>query len=119
VSTSDVDAYLDTVPAIHRQVLSTLRAKIVTTVPDAEEGISYRVPAFRIEGAVVAGFASFTHHMSYLPFSGSVLSDLSDEIAGYTHTKSSLHFTPENPLRDDLVERLIAVRLLEIRRRGR
>jgi uncharacterized protein YdhG (YjbR/CyaY superfamily) len=119
VSTSDIDAYLETVPAVHREVLSALRARILDALPEADAGISYRVPAFRLNGAVVAGFASFTNHMSYLPFSGSVLSELSKEIAGYTHTKSALHFTPGNPLSDDLVERLIAVRVSEIRQRGR
>jgi uncharacterized protein YdhG (YjbR/CyaY superfamily) len=119
VSSSDIDAYLEKVPDHQREALSLLRARILNQVPEAEEEISYRIPAFRIEGAVVAGFASFTNHMSYLPFSGSVLSQLSDEIAPFTHTKSSLHFSTDNPLSDDLVKRLIAVRWDEIRRRGR
>jgi uncharacterized protein YdhG (YjbR/CyaY superfamily) len=119
VSTSDIDAYLNTVPAIHQEVLGVLRARILDALPEAEEGISYRVPAFRVEGIVVAGFASFTNHMSYLPFSGSVLSQLAHEIAPFTHTKSALHFTQDNPLSDDLVKRLIAIRLSEIPQRGR
>jgi uncharacterized protein YdhG (YjbR/CyaY superfamily) len=118
VSTSEIDSYLKTVPTVHREVLDVLRARILDALPEAKEGISYRVPAFRIEGAVVAGFASFTKHMSYLPFSGSVLSELSDEISGFTHTKSALHFTSDNPLSDELVKRLIAVRWSEIRQRG-
>jgi uncharacterized protein YdhG (YjbR/CyaY superfamily) len=118
VSTSEIDAYLKTVPATDREVLGDLRARILDALPEAEEGISYRVPAFRVGGAVVAGFASFTNHMSYLPFSGSVLSELSDEISGFTHTKSALHFTPDHPLSDELVKRLIAVRWSEIRQRG-
>jgi uncharacterized protein YdhG (YjbR/CyaY superfamily) len=119
VSASEIDAYLETVPALQREVLSVLRANILDTVPEAEEGISYRVPAFRLEGAVVAGFASFTNHMSYLPFSGSVLAQLSDEIAGFTHTKSALHFTTDTPLSGDLVKQLIAIRRAEIRHRER
>jgi uncharacterized protein YdhG (YjbR/CyaY superfamily) len=119
VSASEIDDYLTTVPAPHREALSALRVRILDTLPDAEEGLSYSVPAFRVEGAVVAGFASFTNHMSYLPFSGSVLSELSTDIAGFTHTRSALHFTPSNPLSDELVNRLIAVRLSEIRQRGR
>jgi uncharacterized protein YdhG (YjbR/CyaY superfamily) len=119
VSAAEIDAYLETVPALQREVLSVLRARILDAVPESEEGISYRVPAFRVEGTVVAGFASFTNHMSYLPFSGSVLSQLSGEIAAFTYTKSALHFTVDNPLSDDLVKRLIAVRWSEIRHRGR
>jgi hypothetical protein len=40
----------------------------------------------------------FTHHLSYLPFSGSVLSQLADELEGYTMTKSALHFPVDRPL---------------------
>jgi uncharacterized protein YdhG (YjbR/CyaY superfamily) len=119
MSSSEIDAYLENAPDDQREALSVLRARILSSVPGAEEGISYRVPAFRVEGAVVAGFASFTSHMSYLPFSGSVLDQLSDEIAAFTHTKSSLHFSTDNPLSEDLVKRLITVRWDEIRRRGR
>lgn len=119
VSASEINAYLEGVPAHQREVLGVLRARILDAVPGAEEGISYRVPAFRIEGSVVAGFASFTNHMSYLPFSGSVLSQLSEEIAAFTHTKSALHFSADRPLGDDLVKRLVAVRWSEIRHRGR
>jgi uncharacterized protein YdhG (YjbR/CyaY superfamily) len=118
VSSVDVDDYLSAVPAQHRKVLSVLRARILDAVPEAEEVISYRVPAFRVEGGIVAGFASFTKHMSYLPFSGSVLSQLSDEINAYTHTKSSLHFTSTTPLSPELVNRLVGVRWSQIRDRG-
>jgi uncharacterized protein YdhG (YjbR/CyaY superfamily) len=88
-------------------------------VPEAEEVISYRIPAFRVDGVVVAGFASFTTHMSYFPFSGSVLDEVADEISHYARSKSSLHFTLDNPLSDALVGRLISARRAEIRARGR
>jgi uncharacterized protein YdhG (YjbR/CyaY superfamily) len=117
VSRAEIDAYLEGVPVPHRTALELLRTTILESVPEAEEGISYRIPAFRVEGAVIAGFASFKNHMSYLPFSGSVLGELSKEIAPYTHTKSALHFTEDAPLSDDLVKRLIEVRWCEIRRR--
>lgn len=119
MSTLEIDVYLENVPAHQRKALSLLRARILDAAPDAHEGISYRVPAFRVEGAVVAGFASFTNHMSYLPFSGSILSQMPDELAALTHTKSALHFTEDTPLSDDLVRRLVALRRAEIRERGR
>ena len=61
-------------------------------MPEAEQVISYGMPAFRVDGKTVAGFAAFKNHLSYLPFSGSVLSQLADELEGYTMTKSALHF---------------------------
>jgi uncharacterized protein YdhG (YjbR/CyaY superfamily) len=119
MSSHEIDTYLESVPPAHRESLEALRRTILRFLPDASQEISYRIPAFRVEGAVVAGFASFAKHMSYLPFSGSVLAQLSNEIADFDHTKSSLHFTTDAPLSDALVEALIATRLAEIRARGR
>jgi uncharacterized protein YdhG (YjbR/CyaY superfamily) len=87
-------------------------------VPEAEQVISYRVPAFRLGAATVAGFASFKDHLSYLPFSGSVLEQLDDELTGYTRTKSALHFRVDQPLPQALVNRLVAVRLQEAGRQS-
>ena len=114
----EVDAYLATVGEPGRTTLQQLRETILGLVPDAEEVISYRVPAFRVPGGVVAGFAAFKNHLSYLPFSGSVLPALGAEIAEYGHTVSALHFPIDRPLPRALVERLIELRLGEIRERA-
>jgi uncharacterized protein YdhG (YjbR/CyaY superfamily) len=114
VSAAEIDQYLRAVDEPKRQTLQTLRDTILEIVPDAEQGISYRVPAFRIRGKVIAGFAAFKDHLSYLPFSGSVLSALADELDEYTMTKSALHFPVDRPLPETLVRKLIAVRLEEL-----
>jgi uncharacterized protein YdhG (YjbR/CyaY superfamily) len=119
VSAEEVDEYLRAVEEPKRATLAALRRTILEIVPSAEQLISYRVPAFRIDGATIAGFAAFRHHLSYLPFSGSVLSQLADELAGYSMTKSALHFPIDRPLPKALVERLIATRLEEVERRAR
>jgi uncharacterized protein YdhG (YjbR/CyaY superfamily) len=82
VSAEEVDDYLGGVEEPKRSTLEALRRTILEIVPDAEQSISYRVPAFRVGGATIAGFAAFRDHLSYLPFSGSVLSLLADELAG-------------------------------------
>ena len=115
VATADVDEYLRGLKEPKRGTLETLRSTILEIVPEAEQVISYRVPAFRVSGKTVAGFAAFRDHLSYLPFSGSVLSQLADELQGYTMTKSALHFAVDQPLPKTLVEKLIAVRLEEHR----
>ena len=114
MSAEDVDGYLRRIEPPKRSTLEALRRTILEIVPDAEQVISYRVPAFRVGGEPVAGFAAFRDHLSYLPFSGSVLSDLPDELRGYTMTKSALHFPVDRPLPKTLVEKLIAVRLGKI-----
>lgn len=113
MSAEQVDSYLRDLEEPKRATLQELRRTILEVVPEAEEGISYRVPAFRLHGQVIAGFAAFKDHVSYLPFSGSVLGQLADELDGYTMTKSSLHFPIDRPLPKALVKRLIAVRLAD------
>jgi uncharacterized protein YdhG (YjbR/CyaY superfamily) len=116
MSAEDVDEYLRAVEEPKRSTLQTLRRTILEIVPEAEQVISYGVPAFRVRGKTVAGFAAFKNHLAYLPFSGSVLGKLADELDGYTMTKSSLHFPVDDPLPTALVKRLIATRLAEIDR---
>ena len=111
MAAEDVDEYLRRIEEPKRSTLEALRRMILEIVPDAEQVISYRVPAFRVDGKTVAGFAAFRDHLSYLPFSGSVLSELADELRGYTMTKSALHFPVDRPLPKTLVKKLIAVRL--------
>src|SRR4051794_15924813 len=86
VSAEDVDTYLRGVEEPKRSTLQALRRTILEIVPDAEEVISYGVPAFRSRGETVAGFAAFKSHLSYLPFSGSVLGQLQPDLEGYTTT---------------------------------
>jgi uncharacterized protein YdhG (YjbR/CyaY superfamily) len=118
VSAEQVDDYLRAIEEPKRGTLQALRRTILEIVPNAEEAISYGVPAFRLGRDTIAGFAAFKNHLSYLPFSGSVLSQLTDELAGYTTTKSALHFPVDQPLPRALVEKLIDVRLAEIKTPG-
>jgi uncharacterized protein YdhG (YjbR/CyaY superfamily) len=114
VAADDVDEYLRALEEPKRGTLQTLRSTILEIVPEAEEVISYGMPGFRLNGTTVAGFAAFNAHLSYLPFSGSVLSQLADELQGYTMTKSALHFAVDEPLPKALVAKLIAVRRAEV-----
>jgi uncharacterized protein YdhG (YjbR/CyaY superfamily) len=118
VSTDEVDEYVRGVEEPKRRVLETLRRTILEIVPEAEQVISYGVPAFRLRGQSVAGFAAFKTHLSYLPFSGSVLGQLADDLDGYTMTKGSLHFPIDRPLPKALVKKLIAVRVADVDRRS-
>ena len=110
MSAEDIDEYLRRIEEPKRSTLEALRRTILEIVPDAEQVISYKIPAFRVDGQIVAGFAAFKDHLSYLPFSGSVLLELKSELEGYTMTKSALHFPVDHPLPKTLVRKLIAAR---------
>jgi len=119
VSAEEIDDYLRGVEEPKRSTLQAPRRTILDVIPDAEQGISYGMPAFRSQGKTFAGFAAFKDHLSYLPHSGTVLAKLADDLTGYTMTKGSLHFPVDQPLPKAVVKRLIAVRLNEHDRRSR
>lgn len=113
MSRAEIDEYLQGVEEPARSTLEALRRTILEIVPDAEEGISYSMPAFKVRGKAVAGFAAFAHHLSYVPYSGSVIAQVPDA-EPYAGTKSTLHFAFDTPLPKALVEQLIAVRLAQL-----
>ncbi len=110
-----IDEYLDALDKQKRTTLQELRQTILAIIPNAEECISYGMPAFRLEGKVIAGFAAFKNHLSYLPHSGSVIPALSGDLAGYKSTEGSLHFPIDRPLPKALVRKLIATRIKQVR----
>lgn len=114
MSRKEIDAYIANLDEPKRSMLEQLRQTILGIIPEAEECISYGMPAFRLNGKVVAGFAAFKDHLSYLPHSGSVLGELADEVAGYATTKGSLHFPVDQPLPKALVKRLLEARISQL-----
>jgi uncharacterized protein YdhG (YjbR/CyaY superfamily) len=108
-----IDEYLAKVSPRNRAVLQGLRKTIRALVPEAQECISYRLPAFRFQGKIIAGFSATAKGCSYYPFSGTTLKSLASEIKSYTQTKSALHFGPDKPLPTALVRKLLHARIAE------
>lgn len=111
VSAQEIDQYLDALEEPKRATLALLRQTILDFLPGAEQGISYGVPAFKVRGKTIAGFAAFKNHLSYLPHSGSVFPQLKEELKGYSTSSGALRFDIGHPLPAPLVGKLIAVRL--------
>ena len=110
MSKEEVDDYLATLEEPKRSTLSALRQSILDVVPEAEECISYGLPAFRLQGKVIAGFGAFKNHLSYLPHSGSVFPELGDELAVYKTSPGALQFPVDAPLPNHLVKKLVTIR---------
>ena len=108
-----IDEYLAGVSDEQRAALAQLRKLLRTLLPKAEECISYGLPAFRLDGRVVAGFAATKKGCSYYPFSGRTLATLAGELEGYRMTPGSLHFAPAEPLPRALVRKLLKTRIAE------
>ncbi|MCU0269045.1 MAG: DUF1801 domain-containing protein [Acidimicrobiales bacterium] len=114
MASAEIDDYLASVDEPARSTLEALRRSIRAVVPDAEEGLSYGVPAFKVQGRPVAGFAAFERHLSYFPHSGAVVEALAAELAGYRTSKGTVQFALDAPLPDELVAKLVSRRLAEI-----
>ena len=114
LSAAQIDAYLERLDEPKRSTLGQLRRDILRVIPDAEQCLSYALPAFKVTGKTVAGFAAFKNHLSYLPHSGSVFPELTDELAGYEKSSGALRFPLDQPLPAGLVEKLVKIRMRQV-----
>jgi uncharacterized protein YdhG (YjbR/CyaY superfamily) len=112
-----IAAYLKAQPAVHRPMLEQVRRAITRALPQAEETISYKIPAFRINGQVVIYFAGFKTHYSIYPASDALLAALPGELEARRVSKGTLRFSFSEPVPEKLIERIATFRATEIRER--
>ncbi|KQQ08636.1 iron chaperone [Rathayibacter sp. Leaf296] len=104
---SNHDDYIAAAPERFRPLLSTLRAQLARTLPDALEVIEYDMPGFRIGDSIVAGYAAFTRQCGLYLSPGALAAHADDITAlGLKATKTGITFPASKPLPEDLVERL-------------
>ncbi|MFO1171300.1 MAG: DUF1801 domain-containing protein [Hyphomicrobiaceae bacterium] len=108
-----IDAYIAAQPEAVQPVLERLRAIICKALPDAEEAISYGIPAFKLAGRPVIYFAGWKAHVSLYPAVGRVATELADEIAPYKVSKGTLRFDLGKPIPARLVTRIVKIRAEE------
>ncbi len=109
-----IDDYLANVSEDKRSALQELRETIRSLVPEAEEGISYGLPAFRLRGKAIAGFGAGANHLSYYPMSGATTATLQQVLAGYPTSKGAIRFEVGQPLPEALVRKLVEARIAEL-----
>ncbi len=107
-----VDKYLAAIPRDKRAALKNLRRIIRSAAPDAEELISYGMPAFRQHGMIVY-YAAFKDHCSLFIGGPATKTKFAEELRPFLTGKGTVHFTPEKPLPEDLVRRIVKARLEE------
>ncbi len=103
----NIDAYLDALPEKQKSALTHLRKIIRETAPTAEEVISYGMPAYKYHGMLVY-FAAFKKHCSLFSVNNDVFEE---ELQDYKTSKGTIQFSPEKPLSDDLVKRIVQFRM--------
>jgi uncharacterized protein YdhG (YjbR/CyaY superfamily) len=107
-----VDEYLARVPPRFRTALQRLRRTIKAAAPDADEVVSYQMPAFRQNGMLVY-YAAFKDHCSFFVGSAKVRRQFSAELKPFETGKGTLRFTPDRSLPADLVTRVVKARVAE------
>lgn len=111
-----IDEYLAQVSdGDKRQALANLRKAIHAIVPDAEEGFSYGLPAFRLEGRPLVAFAATKKHCSLYPMSPAVIVSLEAELNDFETSKGTIRFSPDKPIPNALLKALIQARIAEIK----
>jgi uncharacterized protein YdhG (YjbR/CyaY superfamily) len=111
-----VEAYLARVPEPARKTLQAVRATLRALLPEATEGMSYGMPAFKLRKKAVAGYAAFDDHCGFFPMSGSVVAALKADLAGYQSSKGGVRFSLDSPLPPQLIEKLVKARLAELQK---
>ncbi len=106
-----VAAHYKNAPSPHKETMLEMRNRILTIIPNAEEVTSYGMPAFKVNGNIVAGLLANKKHVGYYPFSGSVLQLFKKELSKYSHTKSAIHVPIDKPLSKSFLSKLIKVRI--------
>ena len=102
--------YLKTVPPGSRAVLKKLRATIKAAAPGAEEGISYRIPVFKLNGPLVF-FAAYDDHCSLFVPGKALVASLKEELKGFHAKGATIHFTPDHPLPAALIRKIVKARV--------
>jgi len=112
-SVKDVDGYISTFPEETQKLLKRIRTAIRKAAPGAEEGISYGMPVFRMNGKPLVYFAAFKNHIGFyaLPTGHS---EFADELATYKHGKGSVQFPLDGSIPFDLIRRITQFRVWEI-----
>jgi uncharacterized protein YdhG (YjbR/CyaY superfamily) len=113
VTSVDVDAFLAALPADTRAALENLRRAIRAATPGAEESINYGVPAFKYRGRPLVSFGAAKSHCSFYVQSPAVMEAHRDELSSYDTSKGTVRFTPDAPLPDALIAKLVRARTAE------
>jgi uncharacterized protein YdhG (YjbR/CyaY superfamily) len=109
----EIDAFLAALPEETRSALEALRRVIAAAAPGAVETISYGVPSFKYRGRPLVSFGSGKNHCAFYVQSPAEMDAHRDELASYDTSKGTVRFTPDTPLPQALVTKLIHARIAE------
>jgi uncharacterized protein YdhG (YjbR/CyaY superfamily) len=109
-----IDEYLTGQSAENRAALQKVRRAVRAAAPKAEECISYGMPAFRLNGKLVAGFRAGANHCSFHPMSGATVATLQAELVGYDTSPGTIRFSARGGIPATLIRKLVKARIAEL-----
>jgi uncharacterized protein YdhG (YjbR/CyaY superfamily) len=112
-----INEYIGSRPRAIQGVLRQIRDAIRKAMPQAEEGISYQIPAFKLNGRPVLYFAGWKNHYSIYPAGDHLVATLKKELARYERSKGTIRFPLSEPVPVKLIERIAKVRIQEVAER--
>jgi uncharacterized protein YdhG (YjbR/CyaY superfamily) len=107
----NTDEYIKQFPVLQQKAMEEIRKAIKTTAPQAEETISYQMPAYKYNGPLVY-FAAYDHHIGFYP-TPSGIEAFKKELAGYKGAKGSVQFPLDKPMPVSLVKKIVQFRVKE------
>ena len=108
--TEGVNKYISNLPVEQQITLERVRQIIKNTVPEAQEYLSYKMPAYHFHG-MIGGFAAFKNHCSFFPWDSKTIDVFKDELTGFKTSAGTIQFTPEKPLSEELLQKILRYRV--------
>lgn len=114
-----IDEYLAIMKPDHHRTLQKLRQTIQTAAPEAEECISYGIPAFRLNRRLLVFFGAWANHCAFYPGSAATLKNFRNELRSFQISKGTIRFSPDKPFPVALVRKLVKTRVAENNNRAK
>ncbi|OLC50044.1 MAG: hypothetical protein AUH43_06070 [Acidobacteria bacterium 13_1_40CM_65_14] len=112
-----VDDYIASHPKAVQRVLKRVRSTIRKAVPEAEEAISYQIPAYKLHGRPVLYFAGWSQHYSLYPSTDPVVAAFKEELQPYEISKGTIRFPLSEPVPVKLIDGIAKLRAKEVAKR--
>jgi uncharacterized protein YdhG (YjbR/CyaY superfamily) len=110
-----IDEYIAQSPPEVQPILSQIRAVIHAAAPQAQEKISYQMPAFHQNGSLV-WFGAYKHHIGFYP-TGDGMQAFREELSGYKCSKGAVQFPLDQPIPYDLIRKIVQYRVAQVTKR--
>lgn len=107
-----VEEYIGTFPESVQEILEIIRQTIREAAPDASEVISYKMPAFKLDGILV-WYGAFKNHIGFFP-TAKALEVFQKELSGYKTSKGTVQFPLQKPMPLSLIKKIVKYRVKEV-----